>query len=596
MDKLYLATNFLSSNHNYSISFIYLDKLFCVELERINRIKDYPSLPWRNLNIDIDLFDFLDRETNDPSVKNLWLYIWNLILYSIKKSWIDISNLNEIYSLNLPLNVELKWFKWKIYNYKHNYHHLFHAFSAFYSSNFDESVVLCIDHDWFDEYLWSKDIMHSIWQFDYHKYECLFYQEFSPKIGLAGIWALYEISSKICWLSEWTFMWLSSYWIDRWQDISIFELTSDWVNINQNILAKKCYIDSDDIHNHIKKWLLKIFWIEDTVKFDWIEQSVYSDFAYKIQKETENAIIHLWKIAYSLTWIKNISIAWWVWLNIPSNSRIIRELSYKDIFVQPASHDSWLSLGWLYYLYYKILWNTKRIRFNSAWIWFHYDDNEVFKEIKNYKELDFDYINENKYKISAELLSKWNIIWWVQWWLEFWPRALWFRSIFSWAFSIELKNKLNDIKWRERYRPLAPILLEEDINKYFDSSFVSPYMTMSFPVLESKKDTIIWAVHIDWTARYQSVNEKNNMEVFLLLKEYKKITWESLIINTSFNQNKEPIIDRPSDAIKMFLSTDMDYLVIWNYLLSKKNKYLNYKFKEEKYILNHNNNIYKTQS
>ncbi len=591
MDKIYISTNFLSSNHNYSISYIYNNEIFCIELERINRIKDYPSLPWKNILLDLELFDLLDKETSDLRVKKLWNYLWKLLYYSILKNWIDLSLINQMYILNLPININISWFKWEFFNYKYNYHHLFHAFSAFYPSWFDSSLILCMDHDGYDEYLWWKDIMHSIWYFDKDKFECLFFQEFSPVNWYAWIWAIYEVSSKICWLSEWTFMWLSSFWFDRWPDLKIFDLNNDWVLINTEILWKKSFIDYYDIHENIRKWLLDKFWIKETYKFIWIEKSIYSDFAFKIQKETENAISHLAKIWLSLIWSTNISIAWWIWLNIPSNSKIISELNYKNIFVQPACHDSWLSLWGLYYLYYKILWNNNIINFKSGWLWFLYSDEEILSQLIKFSELSFELILDKKYIIAAELLSKWFIIWWFQWKSEFWPRALWFRSIFSWAFSLDLKNKLNDIKWRERYRPLAPILLEEDVDNYFLKWKTSPFMTMSFKVKKEKINDIIWAVHVDWTARYQSINIENNIFVYKLLNEYKKITWESLIINTSFNQNNEPIVEKPLDAIKMFLSTDLDKLFVWNYIVSKKKVDLKYKYNSEKYIFNHNNII-----
>jgi len=592
MDKLYISTNFLSSNHNYSISYIYNNEIFCIELERLNRIKDYPSLPWKDTFLDLEIFDSLDKETSDIKVKKLWIYLSKLLYYSIIKNWVDLSCIKEIYFINLPINIEIFWYKWKIFNYKHNYHHLFHAFSAFYWSWFNSSVVLCMDHDWYDEFLWSKDIMHSIWLFDKDKFECLSFQEFSPIKWYAWIWAIYEISSKICWLWEWTFMWLSSFWIDRWPDLKIFNLTSDWVFIDNTILWKNNFIDYYDIHKNIKNGLIKRFWIKETNKFIWIENSIYADFAFKVQSETENAIFHLAKLWFELTWISNISIAWWIWLNIPSNSKIISELPYKNIFVQPACHDSGLSLWGLYYLYHVILWNKNIIDFKSWWLWFSYSDQEILLELNKRPELNYELIWDKKYKIAAELLSNWSIIWWFQWKTEFWPRALWFRSIFSWAFSLDIKNRLNDIKWRERYRPLAPILLEEDIDNYFLKWRVSPFMTMSFEVKKNKINNIIWAVHVDWTARYQSVNQDNNFFVYNLLKEYKSITWESLIINTSFNQNNEPIVEKPLDAIKMFLSTDLDKLFIWNYIVGKKKVDLKYKYNSEKYIFNHNNIIW----
>jgi hypothetical protein len=116
-------------------------------------------------------------------------------------------------------------------------------------------------------------------------------------------------------------------------------------------------------------------------------------------------------------------------------------------------------------------------------------------------------------------------------------------------------------------------------------------MTLVAEVYDNKKNRIPAVVHIDWTARYQTVNEKQNFKIYNLLKEFKKITWESVLINTSFNQHDEPIVENPEDAIKMFLVTDIDYLVIWDYLVSKEKKYLEYSFDKRYYKVLFDNKI-----
>jgi carbamoyltransferase len=126
-------------------------------------------------------------------------------------------------------------------------------------------------------------------------------------------------------------------------------------------------------------------------------------------------------------------------------------------------------------------------------------------------------------------------------------------------------------------------MLEDDFTSYLKTTYPSPYMTLVAEVLEEKKDKIPAVVHIDGTARYQTVNKKQNFKIYNLLKKFKEITGESVLINTSFNQHNEPIVEKPEDAIKMFLATDIDYLVIGDYLVSKDRKYLKYKFDENYY-------------
>ena len=117
---------------------------------------------------------------------------------------------------------------------------------------------------------------------------------------------------------------------------------------------------------------------------------------------------------------------------------------------------------------------------------------------------------------------------------------------------------------------------------YLDTVYPSPYMTLVANILENKKDKIPSVVHVDWTSRYQTVNKEQNLWIYNLLKEFQKQTWESVLINTSFNQHNEPIIESSEDAINMFLAKDLDYLFIWDYLVSKDKKYLEYKFDKDK--------------
>ncbi len=594
-NNLYIWFNTIVSNHNWSLALIYRWNIFAIELEKINKIKEFPSYSFSRIlpKIQREMFNNIDELTNNKEeVLSFRNYLDDTINNIIKRQNIDFKKIDKIYTLNFPFDISVRWQENKVIKYKYNYHHFFHACSTYYPSLFNESVILCMDHDWYDSEIdWWKNVMHTIWYAKWNEIKNIYYDKYDAKDKKIWIGAVYEMHSNICWIWEWTLMWLSWYWNNKLSHIKIFDFSKWWAFLDEK------YFENIDFSNDLKNWYDVADYMDSVIidnfrkvyQIDWIwikeniENSIYADISDKVQTEIEEAILFLARKAYDLTWCKNICIAWWVGLNIIANNRILRETNFESIFVQPACNDAWLSLWGLYYMYHNILWNTTRIKLNSPWLWFEYDNIEIEKNINNFSDkFSYKKLWDDKYKIIAKILKEDNVIWWFQWRWEFWPRSLWFRSILASPISISMKNKVNHIKEREKYRPLAPIMLEEDFREYLDTSYSSPYMTLVANVLESKKNKIPSVTHIDWTARYQTVNKSQNKWIYKLLNEFKKLTWVSVLINTSFNQHDEPIIETPEDAIKMFLATDLDYLFIWDFLLSKEQKKLEYKFDKNK--------------
>lgn len=581
-NNIYIWFNALVANHNWSLSLLYKWEIFCVELERVNRLKDFPNDYYAKIlpSLQREMFNGIDDYTkNKENVVSFRNYIDDLINETLKKQNIDFNNSENIYTINFPFDVSVRWYENKVKSYKYNYHHLFHACSTYYPSLFDEAVILCMDHDWYDEELWWINPMHSIWHAKWNDIKFLYSDNFSPDKAQAWIWAVYENHSLICWIWEWTLMWLSWYWNNKLIHLNIFDYSNWWVFLSKEFLSKQSYNWLTDFRDDIIRWFRKAYNIIWEIEYENIEESLYADISDKVQSEIEEAILFLAKKAYDLTWCKNICIAWWVWLNILANNRVLRENEFKNIFVQPACNDAWLSLWWLYYMYHTILWWQQRVRLSSPWLWFKFSNEEIEKELIKYtKKLNFSKLWDDRYVKVASILKEDNIIWWFQWRGEFWPRALWFRSILASPISKNMKDRVNSIKQRAYYRPIAPIMLEDYLEEYLDTKYSSPYMTLVANVKKNKIHKIPAVVHVDWTARYQTVNKNHNIEMYNLLIEFKNQTWESVLINTSFNQHDEPIIESPEDAIKMFLATDLDYLFIWDYLVSKDKKYLEYKF------------------
>ena len=177
----------------------------------------------------------------------------------------------------------------------------------------------------------------------------------------------------------------------------------------------------------------------------------------------------------------------------------------------------------------------------------------------------------HKYKQAAEAISAGKIIAWFQGRSEYGPRALGNRSILADARNKEMKDIVNRrVKFRESFRPFAPSVLYEHQKEYFDLDIPSPYMLMIANVLENKRDAIPAVVHVDGTGRLQSVMKELNPIYHKLIETFYQITGIPVILNTSFNINKEPIVESPTDALKCFLSTDLDELYLGDYVITKR--------------------------
>lgn len=326
----------------------------------------------------------------------------------------------------------------------------------------------------------------------------------------------------------------------------------------------------DDYFQSFTDIFRNLYWISSKKINNWnYPKSIYADIAAKIQNETEKAILYLAKNAYKLAPSKNLCIAGWVGLNILANSRILKETPFENVFVQPAANDSGLSL-WATYYAYHVLWkHQKRIPIYSYGLWKQYSDEEILISLKKYDNKIVYTKSKNIFKESAKLLSDNNIIAFFQWRSEYWPRALWFRSILASPKNIIMRDKVNDIKKRERWRPLSPIIIEEELENYIWTNIISPFMTFAEKVKNKCFERAPAIIHNNGTARYQTVNTTQNKYVYELLLEFKKYSWIPILINTSLNLKWEPIVETPEDALIFFLKTKTDYLIVWDYLVKK---------------------------
>ena len=269
---------------------------------------------------------------------------------------------------------------------------------------------------------------------------------------------------------------------------------------------------------------------------------------------------------------ENLCLAGGVFLNILANSVIRENDIAKNIHIPPFPDDTGLSYGAACYGAFKS--NEEiNIPHNVSLFGKEYNDEEIEKAIESADVKYQRYENfEDLCYIAADLLSKNAIVGWFQGRSEFGPRALGSRSILMNPSDKKHKDIINSrIKHREEWRPFAGIMLEEYQSEYFVEDYPSEYMLYSLTVKPHQRKKLGAITHKDYTCRIQTVNEKLNDKVTTLLRKYNDITDCPVLLNTSFNDNGQPIVETPKDALKTFKSIDLDYLIIGNYVISKKN-------------------------
>ena len=283
-------------------------------------------------------------------------------------------------------------------------------------------------------------------------------------------------------------------------------------------------------------------------------------------------------------------------LNSVANGKILKSELFKKIWIQPAAGDAGGALGAAYLGWY--IWkDNERVLNNDldsmkgAYLGPEFDKNEILGTIRKYNANYKYFKNFNELtELIAKKLSKGKVVGWFQGRMEFGPRALGNRSILGDARNPEMQKKMNlKIKYREGFRPFAPSVLEEDISEYFDINCASEYMLHVVPIkkelmkslpddyndmdlysrLYHLRSDLPAITHVDYSSRLQSVSKNTNPKYWNLICEFKKQTSYGIIINTSFNVRGEPIVCTPNDGFRCFMRTEMDYLVIGNFLFDK---------------------------
>lgn len=473
-------------------------------------------------------------------------------------------------------------------------HHLSHAASAFFPSPFAESAILTIDGvgEWATTTIGhGKDNTITLLQ-ELH---------FPHSLGL-----LYSAATAYCGFrvnsGEYKLMGLAPYGNAAGSRFKQYKnsILDNLVDIRDDgsLLLNMEYFDFPTglamCNDHLWEKLFQL------AKRDPEQEliSPYLDLALAFQQVTEEVVLKLTGTARKITGSTNLVLAGGVALNCVANGKLLRSKLFKNIWIQPAAGDAGGALGAALAGYH--IWASSsrppppqtNDAMQGCLLGPEYTNEEIKKilttagiDAKNY--CHFDALCTD----TATLLGNGKIIGWFQGRMEFGPRALGNRSILADPRNLEMIHRINmKIKFREGFRPLAPAVLEEDAGQYFDLDCQSPYMLLvsqvakekRIPVSQNtedldipqqlaiKRSEITAVTHVDYSARIQTVSCETNPKFHTLITAFKKLTGCAVLLNTSFNVRGEPIVCTPEDALNCFKTTEMDYLILGNYLIKKQ--------------------------
>ncbi len=302
----------------------------------------------------------------------------------------------------------------------------------------------------------------------------------------------------------------------------------------------------------------------------------WSNVAWQMQDDTEKILIERAIWLRETTGAKNFCIAGGVGLNCVANGKIVREAGYDNVWIQPAAGDDGIAIGCAYYGHLAIQKKPRGFVMQHAYLGTPYSDREAEAAAEKWlvERQTFNGADHSICRETAKVLSEEKVVGWFQGRSEFGPRALGNRSIIADPRNPAMKDVLNArVKHRQSFRPFAPIVLAERASEVFEGEEDSPFMLLAKNVMPEWRDKVPAIVHVDGTARVQTVRREHNERLYLLLKEFEALTGVPVLLNTSFNIRGEPIVESPADAMKCFLSTGIDYLSMHNLLIAKKPYY-----------------------
>ena len=470
-------------------------------------------------------------------------------------------------------------------------HHLAHAYSAVGTSNFDEMSVIVIDgqgssmdtctdlKNCITLPLEFKNItidQYKFWEFlSFYSFKngklqtifkdfALFYMwdrencPVAPEDMLHSIGEFYEgISNYIFDKSfcEGKTMGLASYSQENTFDFEAFDLSNDRIKLR-----------TDWMNNFPKYNSGKYLGFAENFQY-------YADIAYWAQKQLEKAVIKCFDILYNMAPSDNVAYAGGVALNAVLNSKILSNVKFKNLYIQPAAGDNGLAIGCCYYGWLEYFGKERVYHNSTTYLGKCYSNPEIIRDLNKFADKILFVQDENYIKSAANLLNEGKVIGWFQKGSEFGPRALGHRSILADPRRRDVRNFINrKIKTREDFRPFAPSILKEELHDYFECDFdESDYMLKVAKARSDLAQLIPGVIHKDLSARVQTVDKNLAPEYFELISEFKTLSGLPIVLNTSFNGVNMPIVETPFDAIEFFVNIkNIDVLFINNIAVQLK--------------------------
>ncbi|MBY0470799.1 carbamoyltransferase [bacterium] len=462
-------------------------------------------------------------------------------------------------------------------------HHLSHAASAFFASPHADAAVLCMDGvgEWATTSAWAgaDAKLEPLWEIRFPHSLGLLYSAFTYYAG-------FKVNS-----GEYKLMGLAPYG----RPIYTQKILDHLIDIKEDG-SFRLNLDYFDYCTGLKMTNARFHRL-----FDGLPRQPESpltqkemDLAASIQKVTEEVVLRLSRKLAKETGKKNLCLAGGVALNCVANGRLLREGPFEKVWVQPAAGDAGGALGAalaVWHQYYQQPRQPLKDQMEGSYLGPSFSDREIEEFLSSHKIPYQKWDGRNLYSEVAKKLAAEKVVGWFQGRMEYGPRALGSRSILGDPRSEKMQSVMNlKIKYRESFRPFAPAVLKERASDFFDISQESPYMLFCADVRPEKRRNLdaaasrAWGIellnipksqipavtHVDYSARVQTVDAEFHPPFHGLLKEFEKETGCPVLVNTSFNVRGEPIVCSPEDAYRCFVGTEMDVLVLGNYIVEEK--------------------------
>jgi len=462
-------------------------------------------------------------------------------------------------------------------------HHQSHAASAFFPSPFEKAAILCMDGvgEWATTSVWVGDgnTLNKKWEIDFPHSLGLLYSAFTYYCGFKVNSGEYKVMGLAPYGQPVYANIIKEKLIDIKEDGS-FQMNMDYFNYQVGLTMTNKKFD-------------QLFGGAPRKPESELTQKEM-DLAASVQLVTEEIMLKLAVSVHAETECENLCLAGGVALNCVSNGRLLRESPFSDIWVQPAAGDAGGALGAALAARHQF-YNVKRSTnqpdsMYGSYLGPEFSDDEVEELLQKNNAIFRKLSSAELISSAAGLLADGNVLGWFQGRMEYGPRSLGNRSILGDSRSTEMQSELNlKIKYRESFRPFAPAVLENKSAEYFKLDSASPYMLIVAEICDHLKNDIIdtdgevtglerlkqvrssipAVTHVDYSARVQTVHKATNPKFYKLIEEFDVITGCPVLINTSFNVRGEPIVANPEDAYRCFMRTNMDYLVVGDYILDK---------------------------